>query len=233
LSDDVSMSDGYEELWTQNLPAFRRNEIHPEPDPVPGDSRWGVSALLRASISEPLRSLARAAQEIGQAAGDHQVVYGVQDLHVTVRSIEGFREDITPDDPAVERYAQIIEEEVLGDRAFPIRFRGVAPTRSGVIAPGFPADRALQRLRERLHPRLAAEAIVTGPESRAPRRLVHASLLLFTDALADPTRTVATLESYRSSDFGIVIFDRIDLVRYERTPTEVRIHRLRRIVIPG
>src|SRR5688572_2623896 len=67
LSSDHSMSDAYEELWRQNLPALRRNEIHPEPDPVPGDARWGVSALLGASISEPLRSVARAAQEIGQA----------------------------------------------------------------------------------------------------------------------------------------------------------------------
>lgn len=192
-----------------------------------------MSALLRLDPGSAVAAgLAGAAERIGRWAGGHQVVYGPELLHTTVRSIEGFRGVVAPGDPAVEHYAQALEEEARGCE-LAIRYAGVAPTRSGVLAQGWPVADSLEALRARLHSRLADRAPVPGPESEDPRDLAHASLMLFTGTLSDTEATVAALEAHRLTDFGVACFDAVDLVRLERGPTYARIVPLRRVELAG
>ncbi len=137
-------------------------------------------------------------------------MYGPELLHTTVRSIEGFRGSVPPDDEAVERYARVLEEEVRDQRALAIRYAGVAPTLSGVLAQGFAVDNSLAKLRVRLHLRLADDAPVPGPETQSPRDLDHASVVLFLGPFSDPLATIAAIETHSATEFGVVQFDHID-----------------------
>jgi hypothetical protein len=49
------------------------------------------------------------------------------------------------------------------------------------------------------------------------------SMVLFTGPLADPDGTAAMLADLRDLDLGVARFDRLELVRYERTVQNVRI----------
>jgi 2'-5' RNA ligase len=197
--------------------------VRPEPLPQPGDPRWGVSVILRPAPSSPAASRAASlAEQIAAVAGRHQVVYRLDELHVTVRSLEGFRV-FEPGDDVVARYIEVLEREVRSLRPLPIHFDGVVPTLGGVIALSSTGSPQLRALRERLHRHLAALAPVPGPDARRPREQTHMSLVLFTGPLADAEATAATLADVDDVDLGVARFDRLELVRYERTRQTVRI----------
>jgi hypothetical protein len=160
------------------------------------------------------------AEQIAAVAGQH-IVYGLDDLHVTVRSLEGFRV-FEPGDDVVARYIEVLEQEVRSLHSLPIHFDGVAPTLSGVIALSSTGSPELRALRQRLHRDLAALAPVPGPDARGPRERTHMSLVLFTGPLADADVTAATLADLVDVDLGVACFDRLELVRYERTERTVR-----------
>jgi hypothetical protein len=185
-----------------------------------------VSAILRPTQSS--RAVSRAAlvaEEIAAVAGRHHVVYGLDDLHVTVRSLEGFRV-FEPGDEAVARYIDVLEREARSLRSLPIHFDGVAPTLSGAIALSSTGSPQLRALRKRLHRRLAALAPVPGPDARRPRERTHMSLVLFTGPLVDADATAARLTELGDFDLGVARFDRLELVRFERSERNVRIVRL-------
>ena len=185
--DQADEDAGHPPAAAAIIAALRRNAVQPEPLPEPGDPRWGISAILRPAPSSPAASCAVwLADRIAGVAGPHHVVYGLADLHVTVRSLEGFRVFERRDD-VVRHYVRVLKREVRSLHPLPIRFDGVAPTLSGVIALSSAGSRRLRELRERLHRELAASAPVPGPEARRPRARAHMSMVLFTGPLADPT----------------------------------------------
>jgi hypothetical protein len=224
----------YVRMWEEGLPAIRRNDIAPEPLPEHGQRRWGVSAILRPPAgSEPAAGLARAAEALGAAGGGRQIAYGPELLHVTLRSIEGYRGVVAPDDPAVVHYEEVIRAATREISRLEVRFRGVAPMASGVVAQGWPVDDTLARVRGVAHRRLHAAAPVAGPETRRPRDLAHATLLLFREPLEDPEGMVAELEAWRDVDFGTARFDHIEIVRLERDADSARIVPLRVVSLGG
>jgi len=230
IREAVEPEATYQRFWRRALPALGRNAVDPESPPALGDARWGVSVLLRFSSASPTgRRLATAAQQIGVAAGDHHLVHGPELLHTTVRSIEGFRGAVADDDEAVKRYVDVLQEEARDLESVAIRYAGVAPTVSGVLAQGWPLDQTLHVLRERLHARLPSNVPVAGPETQRPRDLAHATLLAFTGPLADPAATVAAIEAHRHTEFGVEHFRRLDLVCFERGASDARIVPLRQL----
>jgi 2'-5' RNA ligase len=223
MSANQPCKDAGDTAAVETVAALRRNAVRPEPLPQPGDRRWGLSAILRPAPSSPAVSRAASiAEQIAAVAGQHHVLYGLEDLHVTVRSLEGFRV-FEPGDDVVARYIDVVAREIRSMRPLPIHFDGVAPTLSGVIALSSTGSPKLSALRERLHRDLAALAPVPGPEARRPRRRTHMSLVLFTGPLADAEATAATLADLGDVDLGVARFDRLELVRYERTEQTVRI----------
>jgi 2'-5' RNA ligase len=224
----------YARMWSEALPLIRRNEVAPEPLPVEGGPRWGVSAVLRAERGSPVvERLVAATRAVADQAGPEHVAFDGTLIHVTIRSLEAYRADVGPDDPAIELYARTIAEEVSGEPPFEIRFAGLAPTRSGVVACGWPVDERIARLRTRLHERLRDAAPVPGPETERPRDLEHATLLLFGGTLRDPDGTAAALEARRQTAFGTARFDRVELIKTIRTEHTLRFEALRAIELTG
>jgi 2'-5' RNA ligase len=223
----------YDDVWAEGRRALIDGRLVAEPLPVVGTVRWGISAVLRPrSWSPALRSCATRCAEL---MGDGGVVYDAENLHITVRALEGYREQVTDEADAYLRiYDEVLTE--VSARWMPIgmRLRGLASSPSGVLIQGWPMV-DLQGLRAELHRRLAAQALpVTGPEQVVSniRTTAHATLSIY--GTVDHPRDLASfIDANRTTDFGEQTFDRLWLVGYRRTAREVELIPYRSFVLSG
>ena len=78
----------YRAMWDQAEDAVRSGTYQPDPAPQHGEPRWGVSlvALVDGEVRDKIEDdLARLVPQVGA----QHFVYSPQDLHMTVRSLEG------------------------------------------------------------------------------------------------------------------------------------------------
>jgi 2'-5' RNA ligase len=210
----------YERMWNDSRRRLRAGNI--EPDPVPGDQsrRWGVSAIIRPA-GVTLTRLAGAADELKAFAGDQQVVYGRSNLHTTVRSIERHRIDVDVNDEKISQYKEALQKILRRFRPIKVAYRGLTSDCTSVMAQGWPIDDTLQEIRDAFHAELQRRALLSGPEKAAVRQTSHASLIVFTHALAHAEKLADHVRDNRNTDYGTCEVNEIDLVRYSRTESSV------------
>ncbi|AUD06695.1 hypothetical protein CWM47_35530 [Spirosoma pollinicola] len=218
-------------MWSIGKPDLLRNDIDGDPVPDATSKRWGVSAILRlpAPFGESLDGLLT---QLRAYTGEGHTFYNPMTFHITLRSIEYFREPITPDDRWVNIYRQLMRQLTPNALDLSIRFAGLSANRVGVILQGFPATDQLQALREQFHELLAHHELLQGPEQNQPRINAHASLIVYgTSRLAKPEALVDYIEQHRSTDYGQVNPISLELVRYEKRPESVTIVTLERLTL--
>jgi len=210
----------YERMWNTSRTRLRAGDI--EPDPVPGDQsgRWGVSAVIR-PVGPVLTRLAEAAEHLKAFAGDRHVIYGRSNLHTTLRSIEGYRSDVDGHDGKVRQYKETLQNILRRFGGIRIAYRGLTCDSTSIMAQGWPMDDTLQEIREAFHEELQQRNLLSGPEKAAIRQTSHASLTVFTRALADAEKLADHVRDNRNTDYGTCEVDTIDLVRYRRTESDV------------
>lgn len=87
--------------------------------------------------------------------------------------------------------------------AISIAYRGVVPTKTSLIVPGFPVQPGvLLTPRLKLHQALMGVAQIPGPEADAPRALAHATVLLFAGKLTDPQALAELISESQGQEFG-------------------------------
>ncbi|WP_433437056.1 hypothetical protein [Nonomuraea sp. CA-141351] len=188
---------------------------------VEGARRWGAAAVLRPS-GEVLDRLAELAGTI-EAPGHW--VHGRRALHVTLRSLEPYRDRIPAGDSLRRVYGDALAEAAAGLAPARVRLAGVSPHAGGVLVCGHPEDDTLATLWKRF-----AHAM----ESRGVRDLEHGrvrdrwyvSLVHFAAPLADPLRIVEWCDAHADVDLGTAELDAAEIVQFVLTATGIRIKAL-------
>jgi|GEM_PF-6655526 len=220
---EPSLATIYDDLWSRGRQALSSGRLVAESLPSPGTSRWGISAVFRPWS----RALAECSEDCRLLVGPDSVVYGEDNLHVTLRSLEGWRSEVADQDDALGVYRDVLTSVVKHRPAPRIRFRGLTASASGVHVQGWPLD-DVQALRIELHATLlerllAARLPITGPETKRVelRRTAHATLAMYGPKVAHADELCAFIERHRDTDFGEQCFETLWLVGYRRTSQSV------------
>jgi hypothetical protein len=208
----------YDALWQRGKSALRHGPLVLDEPPVPGSSRWGLSAVIALS-DEIAGRLAEEVERLRAIAGRPHLYYDRASFHLTVRSLEGYRTTVPPAD--IAEYLTGVSEAAVRIRP-KIEMRGLCAGESGVLACGF-ADADMDRLRTRLTARAAAHGRrgPAGVDDERVRDTLHASLMVFRQQRFLPD-LADYIESRRSWHFGSFVPDAIRLVQYEWTSDGVR-----------
>jgi hypothetical protein len=150
--------------------------------------------------------------------GDEHVFYGPENLHVTVRSIEGYREAVPRGDYRVSLYERVLCRALEKLEPVTVEFAGVTASTSSVLLQGWP-DASLQDFRNQLYDMLSEIGAISGPElSRSSiRKTCHATLALIGSPLEVPERFVEFIEAHRATYYSRITFRELELVQYRRT----------------
>jgi 2'-5' RNA ligase len=216
------ITSDYERMWADSSARLRIGDIQPDPVPGDGSRRWGVSAVIR-PLGRVQSRLAEAADELKALAGDRQVVYGPTNLHTTVRSIEFHRIDVGEHDEKVSEYRQALQKILRDFGPIPITYRGLTSDGTSIMAQGWPADDTLQLVREAFHAELGRRALLGGPERSSVRQTSHASLIVFTHPLCHAEKLADHVRDNRTTDYGRCDITDVELVRYRRSESDVRL----------
>ncbi|MGI5284392.1 2'-5' RNA ligase family protein [Nonomuraea polychroma] len=193
---------------------------------VEGARRWGAAVVLRpeGEVVDRLSELAATMDAPGHW------VHGGPTLHVTLRSLEPYRDRIPEDDRLRRTYARAMAEAATGVAPPRIRLKGVSPHRGGVLVYGHPEDDTLVTLWKRF-----AHAM----ESRGVRDLEHArirdrwyvSLVHFAGPLLNPREIVAWCDAHADADFGVTELTSVEVVQFVLTGQRIKVRSLERAVL--
>lgn len=212
----------YERMWNESKDQLKAGDIDPDPVPDNTSRRWGVSIVIRPA--EPsLSRLTKAAHEIAELAGSKQIIYDQSNLHTTLRSIEFQRLEVAASDAKVQQYKEALQTVAANFGPISIAYKGLTANKSGVMAQGWPANDTLQDIREAFHTELQNRKLLGGPEEASVRQTSHANLAVFTHPLAYPETLAEYIKRHRDTDYGTMTITSIDLVRYKRTETDVKL----------
>ena len=202
----------YNELWRQGYEALCNGTFHTETPPEEGNPRWGLSAVLRVDglvgdhIAAELHGLDAA------SAGPH-LMHRPQDLHCTIRSLEGFQSTIPK--RQVKHYCRSLAQSVRGLPPIQVELQGLGGGPNGIFAHGYPSD-SLQILRERMH----TDQLTTGPLGAASvdtlrtRDTCHVSLMVFRPPATVETALADYVAARTRRSYGLLDVKALSLVRY-------------------
>lgn len=202
----------------------RAGEIVPDPVPSAGDERWGLSLVIIPDKFTRQRMSACAAEIALLSANSHSV-YSADDLHLTVRSLEGFANSVP--ERVVEAYSRRLTRALAGVGPIRVTMRGVYLTATGVVACGVPND-ALRTARDRLAGDAAEHGWIQfrGGDAGRVRNTAHASLIVFGPGAERDDKLVDHVESLRGEYFGEIVASRLALVRYDVSRKSVSLRTL-------
>ncbi|BFU44726.1 2'-5' RNA ligase family protein [Krasilnikovia sp. MM14-A1004] len=217
----------YERLWAAGDAALRSGTHVPDAIPVHGDPRWGLSVVLRIDGRSAERIVAELPGLAAAAAGPH-LVYRAADLHCTIRSLEGFQDDVSQ--VQADRYADQLRRVSAGLGPLRVTFRGLGGAPGGIFVRGFPSA-ALWTLRERLHTDQLPHGPMAVPSVDVDRirGTAHASLMVFRPPAVDETKLAEYVDARSSLPFGTVEAAGLSLVRYTPMPDAVSMQELARV----
>ncbi|MFJ8046265.1 2'-5' RNA ligase family protein [Kitasatospora sp. NPDC096147] len=223
---DAPLHAKYRDLSSAADRALRSAAHHPDPVPTDGDPRWGLSLVLRIE-GEVRDALCAELAALAAARRAPHLVYAPEHLHSTVRSLEGFRDEVPPG--LVDRYAALVREAVAGLPEIEIDFRGLGASEGGVFACGY-AGPGLTELRERLRRARPASDRPGGDGDRV-RDTAHVSLMVFRPPLVPEPGLADHVAARRDTAYGTVRVRSLSLVRYRPTADSAGLTELDRITL--
>lgn len=204
----VASQDQYDALWAEGRARMVLGDLRPDRTPTDGDPRWGLSLVLLPA-EETARRLAGVTSELDAAYRGGHHLYGVADLHMTITSLEPYRDRIAPE--TVQHYVDAIDRsrDLLDVRC---RLLGLGGSAAGVFVQGFDDD-SLLPIRVRMRQAAADLHGGTAPPMAFVRDTAHISLSVHRQA-GPENAAVAVVERSRRRDFGDLQGSRVALVRY-------------------
>ena len=181
--------------------------------PVEGGPRWGLSVVLRPD-SASSEDLARTAHEAARVAGgDHWITGAKDSVHLTMRTLEPWRETIAADDVLMNRYAGALA--AAATQVGPLRFDvvGLTLTPGSVMAHAVPVDDRADRLADAYTCALGEDGAYEN--SRDIRRdFWYLNLVHFAGAIQSPDRLVGWIAERRDHEVATVVVDEVQLVQW-------------------
>ncbi|MFC4072849.1 hypothetical protein [Actinoplanes subglobosus] len=181
--------------------------------PVEGAPRWGLSVLLRPDPASA-ENLARTAHEAASIAGGRQWITGAKDsVHLTMRTLEPWRETIASDDVLMNRYAHALA--VAAAQVGPLRFDvvGLTLTPGSVMAHAVPVDEQADRLADAYTSALGENGWYENNRGIL-RDFWYLNLLHFADAIQHPEQLITWITERRDHDIATVVVDEVQLVQW-------------------
>jgi hypothetical protein len=219
----------YRSLWERTDEALRTATHKPDPLPAHGDYRWGLSVVFR--IDGPvLDALRPELDAMTRLRKSPHLVYTAENLHSTVRSLEGFQETV----PAgqVEHYVDQLNRVKRGIGPIEVDYVGLSGAPGGIFVCGYPSP-ALAELRERLH----HDQLPIGPmgvrsvDAERTRTTTHVSLVVFRPPLTDETKLAEYVSARSGAYYGRAMVRSLSLVRYRPTAESVHMEELTRVAL--
>lgn len=215
----------YERLWTESSDCIVAGTYAPDPIPVQGDPRWGLSLV---SLVDGAAGDMVAADLVALTAslGSQHLVYAPENMHLTIRSLEGFQTEVPEEQ--VQFYYEQTRLAVEDSGQLDVRLCGMGGSTGGIFVKGYPSA-GVQNLRVRLDE--LAQSI--GPQAfksndyGAVRDTAHVSLAVFR-APATPEPRLADFVAARSNtDYGLISPLRLALVSYDFSTGSMRMNVIR------
>jgi hypothetical protein len=178
--------------------------------PFEEGGRWGLSAILRPTVS-----LERMSGELAELVGPGQWVHGPLALHFTVRTLEPYENE--PDPRRAAGYVEALRKAAAGLPPVRIRLMGVNPHSRGVAVYGEAVDDTAKTLRARLSEELSARDAVVWDDSS--RDTWYMNLMHFTRPPKDPEALVAWCAAQRA--LGVCETADPEIVRWRLTDTGI------------
>lgn len=206
-----ALAGRYDAFWDASAPAVRAGHV-------------AFDAWVMRKAEDPRRGvtlLARPAPDVADALAafcdDLRVLEPEQyyqpraDLHLTVLSLFTATPDYASYLAHVDAYEAAIAEALAGCDPFAVDAVGVTLSSGAVLVQGFPRDRTLGEVRDRLRAALTARGLGEALDGRYRLETAHATLMRFTSPLRDPARFVDALARARGRPFGTSVVADLEL----------------------
>jgi len=174
------------------------------------DSRFGITLLIRPS--EAIKANIRFFLEQLKAIDPAQYYYPDSDLHITLMSIISCYEGFTLDKIKVEDYIEIIRKSLIDLGKIEIEFRGVTASPSALMIQGFPSNKSLNILRDKLRENFKKSALQQSIDSRYAIATAHSTVMRFQEKLQNPKKIMAITKQYHDYNFGTYTIENLELV---------------------
>ncbi|BEL06503.1 hypothetical protein Q0Z83_046940 [Actinoplanes sichuanensis] len=203
--------EAFDALYAEGRSAVSAGEYRMQRPPVEGGLRWGLSALLRPdpSSATDLDRLSREAA--GVAGGEHWVTGAVTSSHLTLRSLEAWRDTIAEDDPLVQRYAAALAVAVTGIGPLTFTVVGLTLTPGSVMACAVPSSDGADRLAAAYGRALGADGT---HENEFTREFWYSNLVHFADRIRNPDRLIDWVAARRDRELATVDVDEVQLTQW-------------------
>ncbi|AOX65757.1 hypothetical protein BJK06_08325 [Curtobacterium sp. BH-2-1-1] len=201
----------YDSLWKEAHRSFNRGTLRVGHAPVDGDARWGLSLVLLppAHIAD---AVSAAAAGIGSLyAGTHHI-YNAADLHLTVTSLEPYRDKVAQ--TTIEHYVDAVERarDLLEVN---VRLVGLGGSPSGVFVQGSD-DETLLPIRRQMRQAAADLHDGVAPPMAFVRDTAHISISVHREAVPEPW-AAEYVQRHRRTGFGDIMEATVALARYRAT----------------
>lgn len=224
--DHAALRAHYEERWAAGSAAFRDGTFQPNPVPRDGTPRFGLSFVVRVEGFFGERIAAESAAIAARCRGTH-LNYVPRDLHMTVRSVEGYQ-DAVPQ-RQIDHYLGQLKRAAEGLGPIEASFRGLGGAPGGLFVRGFP-NPALLELRRRLRDARIPFGNLgpAGGDGDGYRNNAHISLLVPREAVPEP-EVAAYVDSRTNVDFGAITCTEVSLVVWRPELRAANIEEIERI----
>ena len=179
--------------------------------PVEG-GRWPVTVVSLVDDASAARLDDWTSQLVPLVGPDHFLTGRAQAVHLTVRSLEPYREAAAVSDPIVPAWMAALDATTAECVAEPmlLHHTGFTLTSGTVMAQLEPADSRPWQLMANLDAHLGE---LGWYEANEPRTIWYANLIHFTGPISDPAALVTWVEQRRRIDPTPVWMDNLSLVR--------------------
>ncbi|UWD79172.1 hypothetical protein [Curtobacterium flaccumfaciens] len=207
----------YDALWDEGRRAFREGTLRRDHAPADGDSRWGLSLVLLPPAPVAAAISAAAAELGGLYSGPHHV-YQADDLHLTVTSLEPYRDVVVQTTidhyiDAVERHQELAHVDV--------QLVGLGGSPSGVFVQGVDED-TLTPIRQLMLETAADLHGGVAPLTAFVRNTAHISISVHQQAGPEPS-AADYVDKHRHTHFGRMCGAALALVRYRASGGAMRL----------
>lgn len=206
----------FDRLFAEGRRALSEGTHRYQKPPVDGSPRWGISALMRPDTASAAALDLITHQAAATVAGSHWTTGASTSSHLTLRSLESFRETVPPGDPKVARYAAALRTAMEG--IGPIRFTvtGLTLTAHSVMACAIPANTAADDLATAYGEALGADG---WHEREFNRDLWYLNLIHFAEPVQRPAELISYVDARRTTDLADILVTEVQIAQWRHSLT--------------
>lgn len=226
MNQNDVLSPLYDHLFRQSIGAIEKGDILPDGRIDEKDNRRGLTLLLRPAddIKDNIRRFQKKMKDIDGEQYDQPAA----DLHITTLPVIACYDGFDLADVSLPDYVQVISESITAIGKIGLVFKGITASREAVMIQGFPADKSLATLRDRLRKNFGRTDLQQSIDSRYPLSTAHITSIRFRKALKSPHRFAALLQQHRQTGFGEMQAASLELVYndwYQKDTVVKTLHR--------